>query len=170
MYGSSTVKTAYLKDGKVYDATVNVEVQKGIGIHLIGLPDEVVRENLLRVVTALMAAGYKLPGKKIVVRVEPVEEKKCYCAGFDLPIALGILLATGQVSFECSDTFYGELALDGGLRATGVERTIVEHMRAKKNEVVALSNTGCRVLDSSRALIGFDSLQQLIKYAEVCEL
>lgn len=49
--------------------TVEVDINKGIGIHLVGLADASVRESLLRTITALQAAGYHVPGRKIVINL-----------------------------------------------------------------------------------------------------
>ena len=51
--------------------TVEVQVSNGIGIHLVGLADQAVKESLLRTVTALQANGYRIPGKKVVINLAP---------------------------------------------------------------------------------------------------
>ena len=99
---------------------VECKVTAGIGIHLVGLVDSAVKESLLRTVTALQASGYRFPGKKVVVNLAPADLHKSGC-GYDLPIALAILGADGQESFEHADEFIvvGELGLDGSVRAVG---------------------------------------------------
>lgn len=99
---------------------VNVETQvceEGIGIHLIGLADAAVKEALLRTVTALQAQGFHIPGKKIIINLAPADLHK-NGTGYDLPIALGLLAASGQKEFPKEDRFYifGELGLDGSVR------------------------------------------------------
>ncbi len=97
--------------------TVEVDVTQGIGIHLCGLPDIAVKESLLRTVTALQALGYRIPGRKIVINLAPADMHK-NGSGYDLPIALGILAASGQENFKDIGTYLvmGELGLDGSLR------------------------------------------------------
>lgn len=163
------IKSAYVKGGRVYDAIVRVQVSNGIGYHILGLPDAAVKETLLRVVTALQACGYRTPGKKIVITVEPVEEVKANFSCFDLPVAVGLLLATGQVSFGCDATLYGEVALDGGLRAAGGEREVIERAR-EENGLVVCSIDGCRQVYSNKNLIGFGGLRHLVSYSETCNL
>ena len=114
------------KDYNVVPVTVEVEITPGIGIHMIGLADEAVKESLLRVVTALQYCGYSIPGKKIVINLAPADLRKTG-SGYDLPIALGILLESGQVRFNTDDfVFYGELGLDGSIRPVGDESFVWE--------------------------------------------
>lgn len=98
--------------------TVEVNVSVGIGIHLCGLADAAVKESLLRTVTALQSLGYRIPGKRIVINLAPADTQK-KGSGYDLPIAIGILAATEQVTMPDVGKYLmmGELGLDGSLRA-----------------------------------------------------
>ena len=69
---------------------IEVEIQLGIGIHLVGLADAAVKESLLRTVTALQAQRFHVPGKKIVINLAPADMHK-QGSGYDIPIALGII-------------------------------------------------------------------------------
>ncbi|MCE1245017.1 MAG: YifB family Mg chelatase-like AAA ATPase [Firmicutes bacterium] len=86
---------------------------------IVGLPDTSVSESKERVRTALINSKLTFPFRKIVVNMAPADIRK-EGASFDLPIALGILAATEQISSEKLETFLiiGELALDGALRRT----------------------------------------------------
>lgn len=97
--------------------TVETEISNGIGIHLVGLADNAVKESLLRTVTALQACGYRIPGKRIVINLAPADLRKTG-AGYDLAIAVGILSASGQEPMPLLDKYVmaGELGLDGSLR------------------------------------------------------
>jgi len=97
--------------------TVEVSVDDGIGIHLVGLADEAVKESLLRTMTALQTNGFRIPGKKIVINLAPADMHK-NGSGYDLPIAVAILAATGQCELPRMDGFLimGELGLDGSIR------------------------------------------------------
>ena len=164
------VRSAFVKGGGVHNATVRVQVSDGIGYHIIGLPDNAVKESLLRVITALQSIGARVPGKKVVITVEPVEEIKANFSCFDLPIAVGILLASGQTSFEHAGAIiYGALAIDGSLRAAGCEASVIDRARFEKGLFVG-SCDGCRGVYSNRNLIGFESLRHLVSYAETCNL
>lgn len=97
--------------------TVEVDVTRGIGIHLVGLADVAVKESLLRTVTALQALGFHVPGRKIVINLAPADMHK-NGGGYDLPIALGILAASGQKELPGLGKYLimGELGLDGSVR------------------------------------------------------
>lgn len=97
---------------------VEVSVESGVGIHLVGLADAAVKESLLRVVTAIRSSGYSLSGGKTVINVAPADLTKGG-SQFDLPIALGILSASGQIRVDDLDRWMvlGELGLDGSVRA-----------------------------------------------------
>ena len=84
---------------------------------LVGLAEAAVRESTHRVERALVNSGYRRPIDRIVINLAPADLKKD-AGGFDLPIALGMLLGSGQVAFERPGDFaiLGELALDGETR------------------------------------------------------
>jgi magnesium chelatase family protein len=99
---------------------VSVEVHLGPGLpsfHIVGLPDAEVREARDRVRAALNHAHFEFPARRITVNLAPAELPKD-SSRFDLPIALGILAASGQLALEALDgqEFAGELSLTGELR------------------------------------------------------
>jgi magnesium chelatase family protein len=97
---------------------VEVDVSNGMpGISLVGLPDTAVQESRDRVKTALKNSGANYPTKRIVINLAPADLRK-EGPVFDLPIGVGILAASQQVSTELLDDylFLGELSLDGSLR------------------------------------------------------
>jgi len=97
--------------------TIEVDVGQGVNFFMVGLPDSAVKESQHRIDTALKHNGLKIPGKKIVVNMAPADIRKEGSA-YDLPIAIGILAASGQISAEnvSSYVIMGELSLDGGLQ------------------------------------------------------
>ena len=97
--------------------TVEVDITSGIGVHLVGLADIAVKESLLRTITALQSLGFHIPGKKIVINLAPADMHK-NGGGYDLPIALGIIAASGQRELPGLGKYIvmGELGLDGSLR------------------------------------------------------
>lgn len=97
--------------------TVEVNIDRGIGIHLVGLADVAVKESLLRTITALQSLGFHVPGKKIVINLAPADMQK-NGSGYDLPIALGIIAASEQCSLPGIGDYLimGELGLDGSVR------------------------------------------------------
>ena len=99
------------------EVTVEIDIDRGIGIHLVGLADVAVKESLLRTTTALEALGFHIPGKKIVINLAPADLRK-NGSGYDLPIAVGIIAASGQRELPRAGRFIlmGELGLDGSVR------------------------------------------------------
>jgi magnesium chelatase family protein len=98
--------------------TVEVNVDKGIGYHLVGLPDKAVSESSYRISAALNNVGYKMPGKKFIINMAPADLRKEGSA-YDLTIAMGILVATGQILAPDIEKYFimGELSLDGSLQS-----------------------------------------------------
>jgi magnesium chelatase family protein len=99
--------------------TVEVHLANGLpGVHLVGLPETEVREARDRVRAALQNAQFEFPARKVTVNLAPADLPK-ESGRFDLPIALGILAATGQIPAPplARHEFAGELALTGALRA-----------------------------------------------------
>ena len=95
---------------------VNVDI--GVGYHLVGLPDNAIKESNYRIAAALLNNGYRVPGKKITLNLAPADLRKEGSA-YDLTMALGILTASGQIRSDNLEKFIimGELSLDGSLHA-----------------------------------------------------
>ena len=110
--------------------TVEVNITLGVGIHLVGLADAAVKESLLRTVTALQAKGFHVPGMKIVINLAPADLHK-QGSGYDLPIALGVIAASGQRVFPTLEKYLimGELGLDGSIRPVSGTLPMVELAR-----------------------------------------
>lgn len=99
--------------------TITIEVNvdtSGVGYHLVGLPDNAIKESSYRISAALKNVGFKIPGKKITINMAPADLRKEGSA-YDLSIALGILSASEQIKAEEIGNYIimGELSLDGGL-------------------------------------------------------
>lgn len=97
---------------------VEIDVSGGLpGIVVVGLPDTAVQESRERVKAALKNAGFAFPMRKIVINLTPADLRK-EGPSFDLPISVGIMAASEQVSAELLGDylFLGEVSLDGGLR------------------------------------------------------
>ena len=121
------IHSAKITGIKAVPVTVEINITLGIGIHLVGLADTAVRESLLRTVTALQALGFHVPGKKIVINLAPADLHK-QGSGYDIPIALGIVAASGQREMPLLDKFLimGELGLDGSVRYVSGSLPMVE--------------------------------------------
>lgn len=99
------------------EVVIETNIDQGVGYHLVGLPDNAIKESSYRISAALKNCGYKMPGKKIIINLAPADLRK-EGSSYDLPITLGILAASGQVKpdFLSNYMIMGELSLDGTLR------------------------------------------------------
>lgn len=97
--------------------TMEVNMSGGTRYVIVGLPDNAVRESLFRIESALNNSGYKMPRRKIVVNLAPADIRK-EGSSYDLPIAMGILAESSQITREKLKEFLimGEVSLDGGLQ------------------------------------------------------
>jgi len=106
----------------VHAHLIEVEVDLSLGLvnfYIVGLPDTAIKESSKRIQTALKNCGIRLPSKRITVNLAPADLKKEGTL-FDMPIAIGILLAAQHLKvttqFLKETLFLGELSLDGGIR------------------------------------------------------
>lgn len=112
------VAGATLRGVEALPVAVEVAVSGGIpGMAVVGMPDAAVQEARERVRAAIRASGFSMPNEKIVVNLAPGDLRKTG-TGFDLPIAVGILAATGQLdpAALAGRLFVGELSLEGHVR------------------------------------------------------
>ena len=111
-------KTAALQGLEALPVLVEVDLAPGLpGLQMVGLADAAVQEARERVRSALRHSGLKVPLTRVVVNLAPADLRK-QGPGLDLPIALGLLLASGQLDGGCCEGVWsaGELGLDGSLR------------------------------------------------------
>ncbi len=116
----ATVSTCAVEGLDGYIVSVEVDISPGLpSFSIVGLPDTAVQEARERVRAAIRNSGCEFPMRRITVNLAPADTRKAG-PSYDLPIALGILLSSGQLSgAPDSALFLGELSLDGGLRHTG---------------------------------------------------
>lgn len=130
--------------------TIEVNCSKGIKFMMVGLPDASVKESHERIMSALQVNGYKFPRQQVVINMSPADIRKEGSA-YDLPLAIGILAASGTLSEEKLEHYMlmGELSLDGSIlpikgvlpiaikaRELGFKGLIVPHKNAKEAAVV----------------------------------
>ncbi len=96
--------------------TIEVNVDQGAGYHLVGLPDNAVKESQHRIESALTQSEFSVTRRKTVINMAPADIRK-EGSSYDLPISIGILGATGQLDPDVFKEFLimGELSLDGGV-------------------------------------------------------
>jgi magnesium chelatase family protein len=125
----AAVSSAALVGIDAYDVTVEVDAAQGLPQWtIVGLAASAVKESRERVGAALVNSGFKVPPRRITVNLAPADVRKEGTA-FDLPIAIGILVATGQLESGVVERrmFVGELGLDGGLRTMRGALSIARH-------------------------------------------
>lgn len=114
----ATIRSAAVIGIDAYEVSVEVDCAHGLPqFAIVGLPAGAVKESRERVSAAIVNSGFLLPSRRMTINLAPADRKKDG-TGFDLPIALGILVATGQLHPECvaNVAAIGELALDGAIR------------------------------------------------------
>ncbi len=109
-----------------YPVQIEVDVSFGLPhFTMVGLPDATVRESRDRVRSAIKNSGFEFPPHRITVNLAPADVRKAG-SSFDLPIALGLLATSGQLSRRTVDdtVVLGELSLDGAINGIrGVRRS-----------------------------------------------
>jgi magnesium chelatase family protein len=148
----ASVPSATLLGARGYPVTVEVHVGRGLpGFSMLGLPDEACREARDRVRAALMSSGLEWPDRRITVNLAPPRHRKTG-SGLDLAIAVGVLIATDQLTAEAVGAlaFVGELGLDGSIRHVPGVAPIVG-VRAENDWVVPPDGVSeARVVASGR--------------------
>jgi len=152
---------------------VTVEVDIALGLPTfatVGLPEGAVRESKDRVKAAIKNSGYEFPNRRITVNLAPADIKKAG-SGYDLPIALGILLAAGAYASETAPRYMavGELSLDGGLRPTpGVlPMALTARQQAYDGIIVPTANAreaAVAAAQSPTRVIAVDHLHQAVEF------
>jgi magnesium chelatase family protein len=153
---------------KAYLVEVETHIVKQVpSFIMVGLPDSAVRESRERVLAATRNCGFRFPGYKITVNFAPADIKKEGSA-FDLPVAIGILAATEQVSMDLLKDFLlvGELALDGSLRPVhGILPMALEARRKKIRGMILPKENGREAaLVSGLAVYPMSNLMEVTKF------
>lgn len=149
--------------------TIEVNIDKGIGYHLVGLPDNAIKESSYRIAAALKNNGYQLPGKKITINMAPADLRKEGSA-YDLTLAIGILVASGQIKSEDTDKYIimGELSLDGGLQP--IRGALPIAIKAKeegfKGFFLPKQNLKEAAIVSGLEVYGIENVQEVIDFFE----
>jgi len=151
-----------------YPVRVELDVANGLPAYAtVGLPDSAVRESRERVISAVRNSGFQFPQKRITVNLAPAQSRK-EGTHFDLPIALAILSASGQIgsaSWTERYCFAGELALDGSLRPVPGVLTMSLEAKSRGYEamVVPDENLG-EAAASGMKVLGAATLRQIADF------
>ncbi len=147
--------------------TIEVDVTQGIKYMLVGLPDNAVKESQQRIESALRLNGYKWPKYKIVINMAPADIRKEGSA-YDLPLAMGILAASGHLNVEKLDRYVimGELSLDGALQPTQGVLPIAINARKEGFEGFILPKQNAKeaaVVDRLK-IFGVENIREVIDF------
>jgi magnesium chelatase family protein len=147
--------------------TTEVNISSGLKYFIVGLPDNAVKESMLRVEAAITTSGYTMPRKKIVVNLAPADIRKEGSA-YDLAIAMGILAASGQVETELLEKYLilGEVSLDGGLQPVKGALPIAIQARKEGFEGIIIPKQNAReaAIVSGIDVYGVDNLKDVIAF------
>jgi magnesium chelatase family protein len=149
--------------------TVSVEVHISNGLpalNIVGLPETAVKESKDRVRSALLNAHFEFPSRRITINLAPADLPK-EGGRFDLPIALGILAASGQIPLAAlaGREFIGELGLNGELRSVpGTLPAAIACEAAQRALFVPTSNADEAAMVKSATVYGIGNLAELCAY------
>ncbi|HJS53913.1 MAG TPA: YifB family Mg chelatase-like AAA ATPase, partial [Chitinophagaceae bacterium] len=151
--------------------TITTEVNwmsTGIGIVIVGLPDNAVKESLQRIESTIKSLGFLMPRTKVVVNMAPADIKKSGTA-FDLPIAIGILAASELISNQEAIENYlimGELSLDGELRPIKGALPIAIQARKEGFKGLILPETNAReaAIVNNLNVYGVENIEEVINF------
>lgn len=152
---------------EVNTVTVEVCLSKGVQYHLTGLGDEAVRESRDRISAAMQNCGFKFPIADITINLAPASLRK-EGSGFDLPLAVGILGASGGIHADHLNEymFVGELSLDGTLQPIKGALPIAIRARAEKFKglIVPKQNVREAAVVNNLEVYGMNSLVEVIAF------
>jgi magnesium chelatase family protein len=153
---------------EAYQVEVEVDTSRGLPqFNLVGLPEGAVKESKERVKSAIRNSGYEYPAGKITVNLAPADIRKEGSA-FDLPIAIGLLIAEGVLqSFRIQDyLIMGELSLDGRLKPVrgGLPIAILARNSGRRGLVLPSSNAREAAIVEGIDILGVDHLTEVFEF------
>src|ERR1700748_2106843 len=148
--------------------TIEVDLAQGTtGYFIVGLPDNAVKESIERILSAIKNIGFERPRTKVVVNMAPADIKKAG-SSYDLPIALGMLAATGQIPAEQLHEYIimGELSLDGTVQPIKGALPIAIQARAEKYKGLILPRANAReaALVNNLEVYGVDNIAEVAAF------
>jgi magnesium chelatase family protein len=164
----AAIRSAAVLGIDAYDVCVEVDVAQGLPHWtIVGLPSGEVKESRERVSAALANSGFVVPARRVTVSLSPGDQRKAG-TGFDLPIAVGLLVALGALPAECVEglVFLGELGLDGAVRPVRGVLSVARHLAsaaALRGMVIPPSNVAEASLVRSLCTFTAESLASLVE-------
>lgn len=147
--------------------TIEVNVTGGVGIFLVGLPDNAVKESLQRIESALKTNDLKMPYKKTIINMAPADIRKEGSA-YDLPLSIGMLAASEQMNFDLLHEYVimGELSLDGSIQPIKGALPIAIQARKEKYKGLILPKQNAReaAVVNDLDVYGVESIKEVIDF------
>jgi magnesium chelatase family protein len=147
--------------------TVEVNIDQGVGYHLVGLPDNAIKESNYRIAAALKNNGYKIPGKKLTINMAPADLRK-EGSSYDLTLALGILAASSQIKSDGIEKYLimGELSLDGAIQPIKGALPIAIKAREEgfKGFILPKANAKEAAIVGDLEVYGVDNVKEVIEF------
>ncbi|MFI3248288.1 MAG: YifB family Mg chelatase-like AAA ATPase [Rikenellaceae bacterium] len=154
---------------------VTVEVnmaESGLGLWLVGLPDNTIKESQERIRSAFENSSLSMPGKKMVVNLAPADLRK-EGSGFDLPIAMGILASSGQIQSAKLEgaMILGELSLDGSVSPIKGALPLAASAKDQgfKRIILPIENSAEAAVVEGIEVLGVSNLRQIVDWANDLE-
>lgn len=143
--------------------TIEVNSSRGIKFFLVGLPDSAVKESHERIMSALNVNGYKVPCCQIVVNMAPAYIRK-EGSSYDLPLAIGIMAATGIVSSEKLGQYLiiGELSLDGSLQP--IKGALPVAIAARAQFILPKQNVREAAVVNNLDVYGVENIKEVVEF------
>ena len=153
--------------------TIEVNVSSGTKFFMVGLPDSAVKESEQRVDSALKQNGFSMPRQRVIVNLAPADIKK-EGSSYDLPIALGILQASGQIAAPDLEKYIimGELSLDGKLRPIkgALPIAIEARKRGFKGFILPKENATEAAIVDNLQILGAESIAEAVNHLSGTQL
>jgi magnesium chelatase family protein len=147
--------------------TIEVNIVNGVGYYLVGLPDNAIKESNYRIAAALQNNQFKIPGKRITINMAPADLRKEGSA-YDLPIAMGILAASGQIKSDNIGDYLimGELSLDGSLQPIrgGLPIAIKAREEGFKGLILPKQNVKEAAIVNDLEVYGVENILEVINF------
>lgn len=152
-------------DAHLIDVEVDMYPSTNRDFITVGMPDTAVRESRERIKSALLNSGFGYPNKGVTINLAPANVRK-EGAGFDLPMALGILGAMGAVGPTEDHLFVGELSLDGAIRPVRGALSIAACARKQKiaNVLVPADNAAEAAMADGVRVFGMRHLAEVVAF------
>ena len=152
---------------EVTTVTVEVSLHPGVMYHLTGLGDKAVQEGRDRIAAAMLFCGYKFPRADITINLAPADLKK-EGSGFDLPLAIALLAANGNLHSDVLDHYMlvGELSLDGHLQPIKGALPIAIRARAEKFKglIVPKANVREAAVVNNLDVYGMETMADVLQF------